>query len=288
MKKIIFLLCWIVLPAALTAQNTNPAYLLYDVKHKKTISIDELISNFKKTDVLIFGEEHNDSIGHLLEAQLFGKLNAAYPPAALSMEMFSTDVQPVINEYLSGLISEKNFVKEARAWNNYTDYRPLIEMAKASKTPVIGANAATRYSNAVTFGGLAVLQQFPVTSKSFLPPLPVDTATGRYYEKFTETLGGHGMGNMKIYQTQNLWDATMAWSIASFAKSNPGTKIFHINGRFHSDEQMGVVAQLKKYAAHLHVVTISCFPAEDFDSPGWGKKAQLADYIILSKAVIKQ
>ncbi len=283
MKKIIFMLCWIMLPAALIAQNTNPAYLLYDVQHKKTISIDELISNLKKTDVLIFGEEHNDSIGHLLEAQLFGKLNAAYPPAALSMEMFSTDVQPVISEYLSGLISEKNFVKEARAWNNYADYRPLIEMAKASKMPVIGANAATRYSNAVTFGGLAVLQQFPVISKSFLPPLPVDTATGRYYEKFTATLGGHGMGNMKIYQTQNLWDATMAWSIASFAKSNPGTKIFHVNGRFHSDEKMGVVAQLKKYAVHLHVVTISCFPAADFETPDWDKKAQLADYIVLSK-----
>lgn len=283
MKKIIFLLCWMMLPAALIAQNTNPAYLLYNVQHKKAISMDELISNLKKTDVLIFGEEHNDSIGHLLEAQLFAKLNTAYPPAALSMEMFSTDVQPVISEYLSGLISEKNFVKEARAWNNYADYRPLIEMAKASKIQVIGANAATRYSNAVTFGGLAVLQQFPVISKSFLPPLPVDTATGRYYEKFTETLGGHSMGNMKIYQTQNLWDATMAWSVASFAKSNPRTKIFHINGRFHSDEQMGVVAQLKKYADHLHVVTVSCFPAADFEAPDWDKKAQLVDYIILSK-----
>lgn len=288
MNKIIFLLCWIGIPAVLKAQNSNTPYLIYDVQHKNYINVDELISSLKKTDVLIFGEEHNDSIGHVVEAEIYTKLTTAYPATVLSLEMFSADVQPVINEYLAGLISEKNFIKEARAWNNYPDYKPLIEIAKAGKSEVLGANAATRYSNAVTFGGIAVLQRFPAASKSFLPPLPIDTAAGRYYEKFNETLGGHDMGNMKIYQTQNLWDATMAWTIARFAKSTPQAKIFHINGRFHSDERLGVVAQLKKYAAQLRVVTISCFTSAHDEAPDWTKVKQLADYIIITKPVIKK
>jgi uncharacterized iron-regulated protein len=287
MKSIIYLLICTISPSVLLAQPAEQSYKIYDVKSKTVISPDELVKNIKSTDVLFFGEEHNDSIGHLLEAQLFEKVTKAYPGTALSLEMFSTDVQTVINEYLAAVISEKNFTAAARAWNNYTDYRPLVEFAKANKTAVIAANAATRYTNAVTFSGLAILEKLPAPSKSFLPPLPIDTATGRYEEKFLETLGGHSMGNMKIYQTQNLWDATMAWSIAKYTGANPHRKIFQVNGRFHSDEKIGIIAQLKKYAPKLTVTNISCFSPEDFDHPDWQKYAVLGDYIIITSAAKK-
>lgn len=288
MKYILLLFTIAFLSPALFAQQGTGNYKVYNVKNNQVSSLEALIKDLKNTDVLVFGEEHNDSTGHLIEAEILKKMTLAYPHTALSMEMFSTDVQPVINEYLSGLISEKNFIKEARAWNNYSDYKPLIEFAKTNKSEVIGANTATRYSNAVTFSGLQILNQFPAGSKSFLPPLPVDTASGRYDEKFKETLGGHSMGNMKIFQTQNLWDASMAWSVAKFAKANPGRKIMQVNGRFHSDEKIGMIAQLKKYAPRLSVMNISCFPAEDFDSPEWKNYQVLGDYIILTVPAIKK
>ncbi|MET1057786.1 MAG: ChaN family lipoprotein [Pedobacter sp.] len=275
-----FLLCPIAIWAQQTGQAT-PAYEIFDTKTGKTISTDELVKALKKVDVLVFGEEHNDSTGHLLEAEILGKMIRSYPSTALSLEMFSTDVQPVINEYLLALISEKNFIKEAKAWNNYKDYKPLIELAKTAHTDVIGANAATRYSNAVSMAGLDKLKDFPAASKSFLPPLPVDTAAGRYHDKFIETLGGHDMGSMKIYQTQNLWDASMAWSVAKYAKLNPGRKILQLNGRFHSDERLGIVAQLKKYAPNLSVANISCFSAESADAKDTAKYAGIADYVIV-------
>ncbi len=282
MKTKFLFFAWVLIPTVLFAQKTDQSYKIFETKTRKVISLEELVKNVKNVDVLFFGEEHNDSIGHLLEAQLFGRMIQTYPGTALSMEMFATDVQPVINEYLSSLISEKNFIKEARAWNNYQDYKPLIELARQNKTAVIGANAATRYSNAVTFFGLEKLKDFPEVSKSFLPPLPIDTATGRYHEKFTETLGGHDMGGMKIFQTQNLWDASMAWSIAKYAKLNPQKKIFQVNGRFHSDEHLGIVGQLKKYASNLTIANISCFTTKDSTMPDWKKQAILGDYIIIT------
>ncbi|MBB6501895.1 ChaN family lipoprotein [Pedobacter cryoconitis] len=283
MKTNLLILFWVFIPVFLFAQNTDQSYKIFETKTKKTISVAELIKKTKNADVLFFGEEHNDSIGHLLETQIFSGLLQTYPGTALSMEMFSTDVQPIMNEYLAGVISEKNFIKEARAWNNYNDYKPLIELAKQNKANVIAANAATRYSNAVTFSGLNKLNDFPAASKAFLPPLPIDTATGRYYNKFIETLGGHDMGAMKIYQTQNLWDATMAWSIAQYALQNPGKKIFQVNGRFHSDEHLGITNQLRKYAPKLKLLTISCFAAEDISSPDWAKnQAEPGDFIILT------
>jgi len=282
MKSLLLIFAFI-FPCCLYAQNTNVTFKIYDVKKQKIVSLDDIVLNVDQADVLFFGEEHNDSIGHILEAELFKKLNEKYPKrVALSLEMFHTDVQPIINEYLAGIISEKNFVKESRAWGNYIDYRPAIEYAKVNQLPVIAANAAARYSNAVTMGGLVVLKNLPESSKAFLPPLPIDTATGRYNEKFTETLGGHSMGTMKVYQTQNFWDATMAYSIAKFAKAHKGIKILQLNGRFHSDEKLGTVTKLKGYAPKLKILNISSFSDESFDKPDWEKFKTLGDYVILT------
>lgn len=286
-KLIIFILAS--LPFLASSQDIDKHYKIYDVKKQQLISIDAIVADMAKADVLFFGEEHNDSIGHYLEASLLKKLAANYPnQVALTMEMFHTDVQAIINEYLQGIISEKNFIKEARAWNNYKDYRPMVELAKAQKFEVIGANAAARYSNAVTRSGLQVLADLPASSKQFLPPLPIDTLTGRYYEKFIDLLGGHGMGPMKVYQSQNFWDATMAWSIAKFAKANKGKKIFQVNGRFHSDERLGTYAQLQKIAPKLKVLNISCFSADDFANPNWEKHQALGDYVILTDPTVKK
>jgi len=275
-------------PIALSAQNLKLDYKIYDVKKKERVAIEDLIKDMDAANVLFFGEEHNDSVGHCLEAEIYKHLNEKYPKKAiLSLEMFHTDVQPVLNEYLSGIISEKNFIKESRAWPNYKDYRPLIEYAKQHGLPVIAANAATRYSNAVTLGGLDVLIGLPKTSKGFLPPLPIDTATGKYLDKFNKTLGGHSMGNMKIYQTQNLWDATMAWFIAQFIKANKDVKVFQINGRFHSDEKLGTLAKLQKYSPKLKILNISAFSDQSFENPDWENFKNLGDYIIITNPKLK-
>ncbi|TCC89144.1 hypothetical protein EZ428_15700 [Pedobacter frigiditerrae] len=289
MIKRLFIVLFISIPLFGMAQDLSKHYKIYDVKKQKTITVDDIVTDLATANVLFFGEEHNDSIGHYLEAMLFKKIAAAYPgKAALTMEMFHTDIQPVINEYLNGLISEKNFIKEARAWNNYKDYKPMIETAKTNKLDVIGGNGAARYSNAVTRGGLEVLNQLPESSKQFIAPLPIDTATGRYLEKFIETLGGHSMGGMKVYQTQNFWDATMSWSIAKYAKANKDKKIFQVNGRFHSDEKLGTLAKLKKYAPKLKLLNISSFSAEDFNNPDWKKYENLGDYIIVTDPTLKR
>ncbi len=271
------------------SQEVSLHYKIYDSKKQKQISVDEIVMDMKNNDVLFFGEEHNDSIGHLLEVGIFKKLNEVYPgKITLSLEMFHTDVQTIVDEYLAGLISEKNFIKEGRAWSNYKDYQPLVAYAKANQLSVIAANAATRYSNAVTKEGLGILKNFPKSSLLLLPPLPIDTATGRYLEKFTALLGGHNMGSMKVYQTQNFWDATMAWSIAKYVKINNGNKIFHLNGRFHSDEKLGTLAKLQTYAPKLKILNISSFSSDDFDHPDWEQYKNLGDYIIITDSNVKR
>ncbi|MDB4902646.1 MAG: hypothetical protein JWQ63_1927 [Mucilaginibacter sp.] len=259
-------------------------YKIYNSLKQKTITIDDLVNDMDDADVLFFGEEHNDSTGHYLEHTLFKKLSEKYPDKlALSLEMFETDCQNVLNEYLNGFIREKNFITDARAWHNYKDYRPLIELAKTNHIPVIAANAPGRYVNMVNRLGLNSLNQLSPTGKSYLPLLPIDTATGAYYEKFLQIMGGHqAMAGMQMFQAQNLWDATMGWSLANFYKAHTKYKILQINGGFHSEEKLGAVSQLKEYAPKIKVLNIAAYADDNFDNPDWNKLSKNGDYIILT------
>lgn len=283
--KLSILLFFTYLPFAALAQNTEaPHYKIYNTNTKKITTVTDIVNNMAKADVLFFGEEHDDSTGHLLELEIFKQLDKKYPhKTALSMEMFTTDCQLVLNEYLAGLIREKNLISDARTWPNYKDYRPLVELARQNQTPVIAANAPSRYTNMVTRGGLGSLQALDAQAKDYLAPLPIDTAIGVYYDKFVKIMGGHSaMAGMQIYQSQNLWDATMGWSIAKFYKTHQDYKIMQLNGGFHSEEKLGAVAQLKKYATNIKVLTVAAYPDDSFDNPDWSKFNQLADYVILT------
>lgn len=271
--------------------NAQGNYKIYDTKAKKETTIDAIADAFGNADVLFFGEEHNDSIGHLLEKMILEKsYEKIGDRLILSMEMFETDVQMVLDEYLAGYIKEKNLIKEARAWNNYNDYKPLVEYAKEHKIKVIAANTPARYTGSVSRNGYEILEKLSPEAKKFLPPLPIDTATGKYYEKFLEVMGEHAnMPGLHMFQSQNLWDATMAWSVYNAWKKNKGTKVYHLNGKFHTDEKLGIPAQLVKYAGKkdIKVLNISCFPDSSFDAPDWKQYAALGDFIILTKPVEK-
>ena len=266
-------------------------YKIYDVLNKQLTTIDQIVTACNDADVLFFGEEHNDSAGHFLETAIFKALHNQYgDKLALSMEMFETDCQLVLNEYLDGYISEERFIKEARSWSNYKDYKPAVEFAKQNKLAVIAANPPRRYVNMVSRKGMKSLDSLSKASKKFLPPLPYDTAAGRYREKFSEFMGGGspGTNNPRIYYSQNLWDAGMANSIYNYWRKNKSKKIFHLVGRFHCDEKLGTLSQLQKRKPGLKILNISCFSDSSFANPDWNKFSQLGDYIIITDPELKK
>lgn len=265
------------------AQADSTLYRIYDTQAQREITLQELADALQSTDVVFFGEEHNDSVAHVLQFELLKAMDERYDGVALSMEMFVSDDQLVLDEYLAGLITERNLTKDAVLWNNYKDYRPMVEYAKERGLTVLAANAPSRYTNRVTREGLQSLNALDKSAKALLAPLPVDTLTGAYYDKFAGLMGGHeGMGNLKIYQSQNLWDATMAYRISKLAKRKTAKKILHLNGRFHSDGRLGTVAHLRKYAPRIDASNIACFPHKSFIQPDWDEWLHLGDYIILT------
>lgn len=278
-------------------------YKIYSVKAEKEVSLSQIATDMQNSDVLFFGEEHNDSVSHFLEQKMFEAMHAQYgSKTVLSVEMFDRDVQVVMNEYLKDAIREKNFKRDARVWSNYGDYRPMIEFSKTHNLHVICANAPSRYTNLAGRKGQAALKDLSEQSKKFFAPLPYSIASGAYYNKLVQ-LTSHeppsatdtsaktvvpmaSMGGFDLITAQSLWDATMAYSIAEYIKKNKGKKVLQVNGRFHSDEKFAIVTQLKNYNPKLKSLVISAGSDESFPSIDWNKFKHLGDYIIITDPTV--
>ena len=265
-------------------------YKIYNTRIKQVISIDKIVADCAHADVLFFGELHNDSAGHYLENAIFRALHVAYgEKIVLSMEMFETDGQLGLNEYLEGRIDERRFSTDVRLWNNYKDYKPMIEYAKQNKILVIAANPPRRYVTMVSRRGMSSLDSLSKEAKKFLPPLPYDTLTGRYREKFFETMkGSPGGENPRVYHSQSLWDAGMSYSIYRFLKKNKRKKVFHCVGGFHTEEKLGTAAQLQMRNKKIKILNIATFSDASFNNPDWEKESYRGDYIIATNPELKK
>ena len=291
MKPVLLATFFFISTYAFTQPGIERHYKIYDVKNKQLTTIDRIVTASTVADVLFFGEEHNDSAGHYLEAEIFKALHKTYGNRlALSLEMFETDCQLVLDEWLAGHISEERFIKEARAWNNYKDYKPVVDCAKQNKLNVIAANPPSRYVNMVSRKGMRSLDSLTGGSKKFLPALPYDTAGGRYREKFMEFMSGGspGTGNPRIFYSQSLWDAGMAYSIYRYWRKHKDQLIFHMVGRFHCDEKLGIITQLHNRNGKMKILNISCFSDSTFANPDWNSFSHLGDFIILTDPELKR
>src|SRR5262245_61929623 len=120
-------------------------FAAFDGRTGSPISFGEVVRRCDAADVVFFGEQHSTSVCNQLEAELLHALARQPRPVALSMEFFETDTQAALDAYLSGRIDEAAFIKQTRQNSDYwLAHRPLIEMCRTWRMPVIAANTPRR------------------------------------------------------------------------------------------------------------------------------------------------
>ena len=114
----------------ISAMAQKPAYKLFKENGKK-VKYDKMVEAAKGADMVLFGEHHTNPISHWLQIELTKALfEEKGGDLVLGAEMFETDNQLILDEYLAELITEVKFEEEARLWKNYnTDYKPLVLFA---------------------------------------------------------------------------------------------------------------------------------------------------------------
>jgi len=264
----------------MSMKGDNPAYMLFNSNGKNT-NFKNLVKDAADADIIFFGEQHNNPIAHWLQLELTEELySQKQENLVLGAEMFESDNQLILDEYLSGQIKTKNFEDEARLWNNYkTDYKPLVEFAKEKNLPFIATNIPRRYASLVNKKGFEGLDSLSNEAKKWIAPLPVNyDPEVNCYKSMIEMMGGMG-GHVteNIPKAQAIKDATMAHFILE--NRSEGKTFLHYNGSYHSDDFEGIVWWLKQAKPDLNILTITTVE-QDTISELSEESFGVADYII--------
>jgi uncharacterized iron-regulated protein len=255
MKPYFFTFIMVLASTVFCFAQQKQAYQLFDSKGKK-ISFEKVLKESRQSDAIFFGEQHNNPIAHWLQLALANHLiEEKADKLIIGAEMFESDNQLILDEYLAGFISEKSFEQEARLWNNYqTDYKPIVEAAKRAEVPFVATNIPRRYASLVYRSGLESLDQLDEVAKTYIAPLPIPYDPELpSYKKMIGMIEGHSNDNFP--KSQAIKDATMAHFIAESWQK--GSTFLHLNGSYHSDNFEGIVWYLGKYQPAISPITIT-------------------------------
>jgi uncharacterized iron-regulated protein len=266
---------------------------VYDTRRAVFTDFEMMTADLARADVVLIGEQHDDPDTHRLELAVLEGLARRNIGVTLSLEMFERDVQGSVDTYMSGSSAEDDFLKTSRPWPRYaTDYRPLVEFARAHHWPVIAANVPRRIAADVAKGGKPAVDALASAERPYAAA-DLQCPHDAYFDRFAEQMGGHqgssgsqasvDAATERYYLAQCIKDETMAESIATaFGKldGKPGV-VVHVTGSFHSDYGEGTGERVRRRLAGRRVATVSMLPVDSLDAlvPA-SADVKRADYLV--------
>ena len=282
-------------PAAVVAPVS--AFRVHDSSRSRDATFDAMIADLARADVIFIGEQHDDPATHALELAILDGVSRRRDRVVLALEMFERDVQPLLAEYLAGRLPEADFLARSRPWPRYaTDYRPLVELASRKGWPVVAGNVPRRLASLVARAGLAGLDTVPPSDRPFLARELRCETSGRYYDRFVQTMTGHGgpadsAGDAarrattdRFYAAQCVKDETMAESVVTALRDGgAGTLVVHVNGAFHSDFALGTAERVKRRRPDARIVVVTAVPVADPAAEDPAPVRAQGDYVVFTR-----
>ncbi|MDQ3171292.1 MAG: ChaN family lipoprotein [Acidobacteriota bacterium] len=271
---------------------------VFNTKTGAWTDFEAMAADLASADAVFVGEQHTDPNTHLLERALLEAVARRRSDIAVSLEMFERDTQTSLDAYLAGTMDEASFLAASRPWPRYqTDYRPLVELARERKWPVIAANVPRPLASGVAKGGLGSLDALPPEQTPWIAA-DIQCPKDAYFARFSQTMGGHPAGDgpdavakqaamvERYYYSQCLKDEVMGESVARVAKgAGEGPLVVHYNGAFHSDFALGAAERARRRLPGSRVAVVSMLPVASLDGlePSADDRTR-ADYLVYTLA----
>ena len=219
---------------------------LGDILHTATghyINRDALMAAVAHYPLVYIGEVHDNPASHRLQLEVLTALAAQRgAKVALATEMFNREQQPILDQWVAGELSEKEFVKQVRWFDNwgsdFEHYRALLMFCRDNRIPVVGLNVPKALGRKVSMTPLDALDE---ESRSQLPDMDMSDS---YQRAMIETIfGAHGAGSAMVesfYRRQTLWDETMAASVSEYMGQHPQQQMVVVAGGWHVEYGFGI------------------------------------------------
>jgi len=239
---------------------------------QQPLSIKEIVGMNSDKKVILIGENHTDYAHHENQYEVVRELINSGKDVAIGLEMFQRPFQKYLDAYIAGEISEREMLEKTEYFDrwryDYRLYKRLIDYAKSKHIPLIALNLEQEITKKVSAEGILSL------SDEDLAKIPSDIQyTGGAYKDFLKTVFQMHEGDRvfeHFYESQLLWDETMAETAYKYMESHPEKTMVIVAGNGHIRFGHGIADRLKRRNGLANTVIVQ---DEDYESG-------IADYIL--------
>ncbi len=235
--------------------------VLYPATDKQG-NLSDLIKINSKKRVVLLGEHHDNMEHHRWQLQMIAGLHTLNSKLILGFEMFPRQSQGILNKWVQGELTEKQFLKEVN-WGEYWSfdaqiYMPLFHFARMNKIPMIALNVDRSLIREVGKKGWDKVAS--ELKEGISDPAP---ASEGYRQMLASVFMQHGQdhdegspeelvekamtmpGFSRFVESQQVWDRAMAEAITTGLDKHPqGQQIVAVLGSGHMMYHYGVPEQL--------------------------------------------
>jgi uncharacterized iron-regulated protein len=214
-------------PVATVSTCLRPAqWTLLGGEEPRTGDADAVLAAISARDVVLLGEQHDEDDHHRWQAQTLAALHARRPEMLIGFEMFPRRVQPVLDRWVAGELTIKQFLDQSEwnaVWNMPADlYLPLFQFARINRIPMVALNVDRKLTRAITENGWDAVPEVERegVGRAASPPDDYREYLRRVYREHLASRAEHGMATEQddkgfgyFVESQTTWDRAMAEAI---------------------------------------------------------------------------
>jgi uncharacterized iron-regulated protein len=207
------------------------------IEVRKLVNLQDIIESLRSKKIVYAGEVHDRFEHHRVQFEIIRGLHKKNEKLAIGMEMFQKPFQKVLDDYIAGLIEEKEFLKRTeyfQRWSfDYNLYREILLYAREHKIPVVALNIRKEIVSKVSKEGILGLTKEELSEVPADMDLTDNEYRSRLREFFLRHQSSEGRNFDFFHQAQVLWDESMAHNLNEFMLNNPDRQMVVIAGGGH-------------------------------------------------------
>jgi uncharacterized iron-regulated protein len=238
-------------------------------REPQRVAASELLAEMSGRDIVLLGERHDDADHHVWQLQTLAGLHALRAGMVIGFEQFPRRVQPVLNQWIEGTLTEKQFLDKSewrKVWNYPPElYLPLFRFVRINRIPMIALNVDQKLTRAVAergWEGVSTSLKEGISRPAPASESYLDMLFGIYKEHPQRGNSGDPQRSdaefLHFVDSQLTWDRAMAEALARSVTSGPAAAhrlVVGIMGSGHLRHGYGVPHQLRALGVK-HVGTL--------------------------------
>jgi uncharacterized iron-regulated protein len=243
-----------------SAVNAYPGAVITRMSDRQSVTSAQLAAAAERSDLVLFGEAHDDRLHHEMQLSLIRTLWAKKIPLAIGLEMIQADSQKELDAWTEGTLSEHDFLAVySRNWSlDWSLYRDIFWFARENHIPMVALNIPKETVSKVSRQGFASLtaeerKDLPEGTSCDLNNPHTAFLKSAFRNVFTHA--NNGQVFTYFCEAQTLRNSGMAMNIVRYAKKHPERKIVALAGIWHAVKN-AIPEQLERNGSKLSNMVI--------------------------------